>query len=67
MNRIQESKKWQDWHEAIQLASKPLLDNGDITQAYVEAMKDQYPVVAEHIVLQKENYEFLMLKQKKVF
>lgn len=54
MNRIQRVEKVADWHEAIQLASKPLLDNGDITQAYVEAMKDQYPVVAEHIVLQRK-------------
>lgn len=52
MNRIQRVEKVAGWHEAIQLASKPLLDSEKITQAYVETMQDQYPTVAEHIVLQ---------------
>lgn len=39
------------WHEAIELASQPLLEGNFITSDYVEAMKQQYPSISPHILL----------------
>lgn len=39
------------WQEAIALAAEPLLTKGVITEAYVEAMQNQYPTMSPHIVL----------------
>jgi len=41
----------ESWHEAIEIAAKPLLEKGVITGSYVEEMKKQYPAASPHIVL----------------
>lgn len=50
-NMIVVKKNISSWQEAIQAASKPLLDSGKITSDYVEEMIKQYPTLKPHIVL----------------
>ncbi|MCM3790677.1 BglG family transcription antiterminator [Domibacillus indicus] len=40
-----------NWHEALEKASQPLLEKGLITAQYIETMKQQYPSVSPHILL----------------
>lgn len=40
------------WQEALEIAAEPLLLSEKIIPEYVEAIKAEYPEVAEHIVLQ---------------
>jgi transcriptional antiterminator/mannitol/fructose-specific phosphotransferase system IIA component (Ntr-type) len=40
------------WQEALSLAAQPLIENEKIVPKYVAAIKEEYPDVAEHIVLQ---------------
>lgn len=49
---IQIVDRVEDWQEALEIASKPLLESGKISERYVKAIKEQYPELAEHIVLQ---------------
>lgn len=51
-NMIQLVDEVQNWHQAIELASKPLLDTDKISNEYVRAMKNDFPTLAEHIMLQ---------------
>jgi len=51
-NNIQVIENVNDWHEAIEIASTPLLKHKNISNDYVESMKEEYPNVAENIVLQ---------------
>jgi transcriptional antiterminator/mannitol/fructose-specific phosphotransferase system IIA component (Ntr-type) len=41
----------ENWHDALEKASQPLLDNGIITPQYIATMKEQYPTVSPHILL----------------
>ncbi len=50
---IQRVKSVSDWHEAIELASKPLLEKNIITMNYIEEMKKQFPTISEYIILQR--------------
>jgi mannitol/fructose-specific phosphotransferase system IIA component (Ntr-type) len=49
--RIQIAKDTVDWKEAIKLASKPLLDDGSITEEYVQAMIDAVEQFGPYMVL----------------
>lgn len=40
-----------DWHDAIQLASEPLITSGKIENSYITAMQELYDTVKESIVL----------------
>lgn len=40
-----------DWKEAIKLAAKPLLDNGYITNEYIQAMIDNVMIMGSYIVI----------------
>lgn len=40
-----------DWKEAIKLAAKPLLDNGYITNEYIQAMIDNVMIMGPYIVI----------------
>jgi mannitol operon transcriptional antiterminator len=40
-----------DWKEAIALAAKPLLDNGYITNEYIQAMIDNVMIMGPYIVI----------------
>lgn len=42
-----------NWHDAITVASEPLLKKQIITSEYVEVMKDLYPTVSPYIVLRR--------------
>lgn len=50
---IQRVKSVSDWHEAIELASKPLIEKNIITMNYIEEMKKQFPTISEYIILQR--------------
>ncbi|MDT8860841.1 BglG family transcription antiterminator [Alkalihalobacillus sp. MEB130] len=41
----------ENWQDALSIASQPLLDRGNITETYVEAMKSQYSEMTPNIVL----------------
>ncbi|KHF41410.1 BglG family transcription antiterminator [Halalkalibacter okhensis] len=41
----------ESWEEAVSIASKPLLERGNITENYVKAMKIQYSEMTPNIVL----------------
>ncbi|MEK5521671.1 PTS sugar transporter subunit IIA [Heyndrickxia sporothermodurans] len=39
------------WHDAIKIASEPLLNKGVITKQYVDTMLEQYPTMSPYILL----------------
>ncbi|MFD0828895.1 BglG family transcription antiterminator [Neobacillus sp. M.A.Huq-85] len=41
------------WHDAIKIASEPLLNKGVVTEQYVDTMLNQYPTMSPHIVLRR--------------
>ena len=47
-------QKVNSWEESIQLASKPLLDEGYFTQKYVESMIDSVHEMGPYIVIAPE-------------
>lgn len=49
--RIRTAKKASDWKEAIRTAAKPLIEDGAITDEYVEAMIESVLVHGPYIVL----------------
>ena len=50
---IQRVKSVSSWYEAIELASKPLIEKKKITTNYVEEMKKQFPTISEYIILRE--------------
>lgn len=50
---IQVVDQVRDWQEALEIASDPLVKTEKVLPKYVEAIQEEYPAVAEHIVLQK--------------
>jgi len=44
-------KRVSSWHEAIEVASKPLLQSGAITESYIFEMKKQYLTLENNIIL----------------
>lgn len=50
---IQRVKSVSSWHEAIELASNPLIEKKKITMNYVEEMKKQFPTISEYIILRE--------------
>lgn len=53
-NRIQKLKSVKDWKHAIEIASKPLLDDGSIRESYIEAMIASVEKFGPYIVLADE-------------
>lgn len=50
---IQIVDKVSNWKEAMEVAAQPLLEKKKISLNYLKALNNQYPVVSEHIVLQR--------------
>ena len=52
-----------DWKEAIRVSSKPMLDNADIEECYVDAMIEQietngpYVVISKHVAVPHGSYD----------
>lgn len=51
LDSIQVVERVADFHEAITIASQPLLEKNIISQHYIDSMKEEYQAIEPHILL----------------